>query len=130
MEMVRKKFEAKTDSYVIYTSLLINGLNYTTGYDEEGFKLIEMILPPPSEMADKSEKANEAFNTRVMFTEIDHNYVGAPSKKHKADLEAALKDRGKWVNQKVYGTEYYPYGDILLRRLLQSLHALAMMAVR
>jgi len=108
---LEKNFEAKTDCYVIYTSLLINGLNYTTGYDEGGFKLIEMILPPPTEAADKSEKANEAFNTRVMFTEIDHNYVGAPSKKHKADLEVALKDRDKWVNKKAYGTEYYPDGE-------------------
>lgn len=108
---LEKNFEAKNDCYVIYTSPLINGLNYTTSYTEGDFKLIEMVLPAVSDPEGKSGKASEAFNTRVMFTEIDHNYVDVPSRKLKADIEAALKDRDKWVNKKAYGTEYYPNGE-------------------
>ncbi|MDF2380545.1 DUF4932 domain-containing protein [Nostoc ellipsosporum NOK] len=108
---LEKNFYTKKDSYVIYTSPLINGLNYTTGYEDNEFKLIEMVLPPVSRIEGRSEKSSEAFNTRVMFTEIDHNYVGQPSRKFKSDIEAALKDRDKWVNKKVYGTEYYPDGE-------------------
>ncbi|PZR26125.1 MAG: hypothetical protein DI535_15740 [Citrobacter freundii] len=108
---LEKNFHAKNDSYVIYTSQLINGLNYTTGYDEKGFKLIEMILPAVSDIEGRSEKSSEAFNTRVMFTEIDHNYVGLPSKQFKNEIELALKDRDKWVDKKIYGTEYYSDGE-------------------
>lgn len=108
---LEKNFRAKNDSYVIYTSQLINGLNYTTGYDENGFKLIEMVLPAVSDIEGRSGKSSEAFNTRVMFTEIDHNYVDLPSNQLKNEIGLALKDRDKWVDKKVYGTEYYPTGE-------------------
>lgn len=108
---LENNFEAKNDSYVIYTSKLINGLNYTTGYNQDGFKLIEMILPAVSVTPGKSEKELESLNTRVMFTEIDHNYVDIPTKKNKNDVEAAFKDRDKWVNKNAYGTAYYPTGE-------------------
>jgi hypothetical protein len=108
---LEKNFEAKNDSYVIYTSKLINGLNYTTGYNQDGFKLIEMVLPAVSDEPGKTQKQSEALNTRVMFTEIDHNYVDIPTKKNKNDVEEAFKNRDKWVNKKVYGTEYYPTGE-------------------
>ncbi|QNS41768.1 DUF4932 domain-containing protein [Chryseobacterium manosquense] len=108
---LEKNFEAKNDSYVIYTSQLINGLNYTNRYDEKDFKLIEMVLPALSKIEGRTEKNAEAFNTRVMFTEIDHNYVNKPSNKYEKQIDEALKNRDKWVNAKVYGTEYYPTGE-------------------
>lgn len=109
-QWLEQHFEEKINSYIVYTSALINGLNYTGGYENNHFHLIEMVLPPIDNVKDKSEKANEAFNTRVMFTEIDHNYVNKPSTKYKKEINEALKERGKWVNTKTYGTEYYPDG--------------------
>jgi hypothetical protein len=109
-QWLEQHFEEKINGYVVYTSALINGLNYTCGYENNHFHLIEMVLPPIDSLKDKSEKANEAFNTRVMFTEIDHNYVNKPSTKYKKEINEALKERGKWVNIKKYGTEYYPDG--------------------
>jgi len=107
---LEKNFSTKIDSYVIYTSPLINGLNYTANYNNNGFRLIEMILPPLTASKNRSEQSTEAFNTRVMFTEIDHNYVGPPSKTYEKEINEALKNREKWVNTKVYGTEYYGDG--------------------
>jgi len=104
---LEKNFKTKINSYIIYTSPLINGLNYTANYNNNGFRLIEMILPPLTESKNRSEKSAEAFNTRVMFTEIDHNYVGPPSKTYEKSINETLKNREKWVNTKVYGTEYY-----------------------
>ncbi|MCV2483867.1 DUF4932 domain-containing protein [Flavobacterium sp. SH_e] len=107
---LEKNFDTKINSYIVYTSALINGLNYTGGYENNNFHLIEMVLPTIQKEKDRSEKNNEAFNTRSMFTEIDHNYVEKPSVKFKSEINTALKDREKWVNTKAYGTEYYPDG--------------------
>jgi len=104
---LEKNFEAKVNGYIIYTSALINGLNYTGGYKNNDFHLIEMVLPTIDKKENRSEKESEAFNTRGMFTEIDHNYVGTPSEKHKSKINKALKDREKWVNTTTYGTKYY-----------------------
>lgn len=109
-DWLEKNFDTKVNAYIVYTSALINGLNYTGGYENNKFHLIEMVLPIIEIKNNKSEKANEVFNTRVMFTEIDHNYVEKPSLKYKEEINQALKDRDKWVNTKVYGTEYYPDG--------------------
>lgn len=67
-----------------------------------------MVLPPVEKSAGMSDKENEIFNTRIMFTEIDHNYVGTPTKKYLQEINAALSDRGKWVDTTVSGIEYYP----------------------
>jgi hypothetical protein len=41
-----------------------------------------------------SKLRNELFNTRVMFTEIDHNYVSPPTNENKAAIDNILKNRG------------------------------------
>jgi len=107
---LEKNFDTKINSYIVYTSALINGLNYTGGYENNNFHLIEMVLPTIQKVEGRSEKNSEAFNTRSMFTEIDHNYVEKPSVKYKEELNIALRERDKWVNTKAYGTEYYPDG--------------------
>lgn len=105
---LEKNFETKVNNYTILTSPLINSLNYTTTYRDNDFIQILMVLPPVEEVKGFSEKQNIVFNTRVMFTEIDHNYTNAPTKKFTETLNEALKDREKWVDIKQEGTEYYP----------------------
>lgn len=105
---LEKNFETRVNNYLVLTSPLINGLNYTTSYNDNGFLQIVMVLPPIDEPQGRTEKQNTVYNTRVMFTEIDHNYTGAPLKKFTSAIDESLKDREKWVNIKQQGTEYYP----------------------
>ncbi|WP_326982908.1 DUF4932 domain-containing protein [Chryseobacterium sp. MYb264] len=105
---LEKNFNTKINSYLILCSPLINGFNYTDSYKDKDFKQIVMVLPPIEEEKSLSEKENIVLNTRGMFTEIDHNYVGTPTKKYIKEIEEALKDREKWVNTKQEGTQYYP----------------------
>lgn len=107
-QWLEKNFNTKINSYLIFCSPLINGLNYTNTYNHNNFKQIVMVLPPIGQEENLTPKQNIVFNTRGMFTEIDHNYVGTPTKKYVKDLDNALKNREKWVNIKQEGTEYYP----------------------
>ena len=105
---LEKNFYARMDNYTIMCSPLINGLNYTTSYTDNNFKQIMMVLPPVDRSFKLTEKQNMVFNTRIMFTEIDHNYVGKPSEKYVNHINIALKDRDKWIDSKKPGAEYYP----------------------
>ena len=105
---LEKSFNSKINSYTIYCSPLINGLNYTGEFENNHFKLAYMVLPPLDNYPNLSEFKNELLNTRVMFTEIDHNYVNPPSYINQNTINEKFKDRNFWVNEKVNGISAYP----------------------
>ena len=105
---LEKSFETKINSYIVFCSPLINGLNYTGEFNNNDFRLIHMNLPPVDKYPKLTEIQNEIFNTRVMFTEIDHNYVNPPSDLNKEAIDRLFKDRDVWVDEKVYGVSAYP----------------------
>lgn len=105
---LEENFKTRINSYLILCSPLINSLNYTTEFNDKGFRQIVMVLPPLDHFPNLSAFQNELFNTRVMFTEIDHNYVGPPSDANKATIDTVFKNRNVWVNEKADGIYAYP----------------------
>ncbi|MFY7988125.1 MAG: DUF4932 domain-containing protein [Flavobacterium sp.] len=105
---LEKNFKTTQNSYTIFCSPLINSLNYTGDFENNDFKLIYMVLPPLDKLDKLSERENELLNTRVMFTEIDHNYVGAPTITNQSIINNYFKDRKKWTNEDVEGVSAYP----------------------
>ncbi|HEY8893306.1 MAG TPA: DUF4932 domain-containing protein [Niastella sp.] len=105
---LERNFTTRINSYSILCSPLINGLNYTGGFKSGDFRLIQMVLPPIIHNEKWTASFTEAFNTRGIFTEIDHNYVRTPGEKYEKEINEALKDRAKWVNTSQEGTSYYP----------------------
>ncbi|MFB6454148.1 DUF4932 domain-containing protein [Chitinophaga sp. Hz27] len=105
---LEKNFKNSINNYIVFCSPLINGLNYTGDFKNNNFQQIFMVLPPVDKLPDLTEKQNAIYNTRIMFTEIDHNYVGLPSDNNKESINQLFKDRNFWVNEKVYGISAYP----------------------
>ncbi|WP_170137755.1 DUF4932 domain-containing protein [Chitinophaga dinghuensis] len=101
-------FKTRINNYVIFCSPLINGLNYTGEFKNNNFYQIYMVLPPLDQYPKLSAKEVEVLNTRVMFTEIDHNYVGQPTDDNKEKINQLFKDRTVWVNEKASGIFAYP----------------------
>ncbi|WP_442845680.1 DUF4932 domain-containing protein [Leeuwenhoekiella sp. H156] len=105
---LENQFSTRVNNYTIMCSPLINGLNYTTSYTDKNFKQIMMVLPPLDELPNLTETEKLVFNTRTMFTEIDHNYVGKPTEEHVDSINKVFATRENWVDTDQYGTEYYP----------------------
>lgn len=105
---LESNFNTKVNNYIIMTSPLIGGLNYTTSYEDNDFIQIFLVIPTISDSKNLTEVQNIISNTRPIFTEIDHNYTASVIKKYENDLNEALKVREKWVNTEAKGTEYYP----------------------
>lgn len=105
---LEKSFTTRVDNYTIMCSPLIGGLNYTTSYVDSDFKQIMMVLPALEKTPGQTEKQNVVLNTRIMFTEIDHNYISLPTQNNKGSIDIALQNRSKWVDTTKNGTAYYP----------------------
>lgn len=107
-QWLEKKFDSRINSYTIYCSPLINSLNYTDDFKNNNFTLAYMVLPPIIKDQKMSEKDLEVYNTRIMFTEIDHNYVEQPSQNNASTIDKKFDDRKKWINENTEGTYAYP----------------------
>lgn len=105
---LENNFETKKESYIILCSPLINGFNYTGQFTNNNFSLIHMNLPPVDNYPNLTALENELSNTRVMFTEIDHNYVDAPTASNTDLINQIFANRKIWVNEEVEGTYAYP----------------------
>lgn len=101
-------FKTRIQSFKILCSPLIAGMNATEKFEDNGYIESLMFLPAITQDSRWSKNFTEAINTRFIFTEIDHNYVGAPSDKHKKTIDKIFSNRNKWVDAKSFGTEYYP----------------------
>ena len=78
---VETKFPNRYDSYKIYFSPLIGGAHATQRFKDEGFKETVMFINAPIFDDNYPDKSREADLTRIVFTEIDHNYVNPVTNK-------------------------------------------------
>jgi len=105
---LESRFNYKINSYRVLTSPLIGGMNATHTFEDNGFKEILLFLPTIKQDKSLSEQFNHALNIRIIFTEIDHNYVGPVSDKFKDRINSIFNDRAKWVNAANKSTDHYP----------------------
>ena len=107
-EWFEKRFDYKINSYRILTSPLIAGMNATHTFKYKGFKEILLFLPTLREEESWSLKFKKAINTRIIFTEIGHNYVGPLSEMHKKQIDTIFNNREIWVDTENKSTDHYP----------------------
>lgn len=102
------KFDYKIDSYRVLTSPLIRGINATTTFEDNSFKEMVLYLPIINNKQEWTKDYNQAMNSRVIFTEIDHNYVGPLSNQFLNKINAIFDKRTIWVNPENKSTAHYP----------------------
>lgn len=105
---LESRFNYKINSYRVLTSPLIGGMNATHTFEDNKFKEILLFLPTIKQDTSLSKQFNHAINIRIIFTEIDHNYVGPVSETFKEKINLIFNDRAKWVNVANKSTEHYP----------------------
>lgn len=107
-EWLEKRFDYTIDSYRVLTSPLIASVNATHMFEDNGFKEILLFLPTIKNDSTWTEAYKKAINTRIIFTEIDHNYVGPISAKNLDQINVSFVNREKWVDLENKGIPYYP----------------------
>jgi len=101
------QFPSRYDSYKIYLSSLDGGHHFTFHLNEDGFRQTLMFISPANSPSNRSEFEKEGAWSRIVFTEIDHNYVNPVTDKYQKEIEAAMPDWKKWNNTKEGNKGYY-----------------------
>lgn len=112
-EWIENKFPQRYDSYVIYISPLVGGAHSTQKFIEDDFKQTAMFINAPFGLDDLSLKEREAIFTRIVFTEIDHNYVN-PTTDNYPEVVEAITDISCWNSgAQGYGNKYATINEYL-----------------
>lgn len=107
---------AKYDSYKITFSPLVRGSHSTNRFENNHFSETVMFICPAIQFPEYNEKVAEGLNTRIVFTEIDHNYVNPVSDKYVAQINSVFADRAKWAkvgDSNNYGNPYAIFNEYM-----------------
>jgi hypothetical protein len=113
---VEKQFDLTYDNYRITFSPLVNASHSTNRFVQNDFKQTVMFICGPIEDESMSNTFKEGLMTRVVFTEIDHNYVNPISDKYLSQIEEALTPLSDWATKetlKVYGNTYSVFNEYM-----------------
>lgn len=123
---LEERFPNRYDNYRITFSPLVNGSHSTNRFERDNFKQTVMFICGPIESTQLSEKIKEGLMTRVVFTEIDHNYVNPVSDRYQKEIHEIFSDRKKWTSEKDsqnYGSAYAVFNEYMTWAVF-SLYAL------
>lgn len=111
-----KKFGFGYGSYVVYFSPFVYGSHSTQSVESNGFKQSFMFIAKASMNKEYSAEMNEILQSRVVFTEIDHNYVNPVSDKFLDRINKSFSNREKWAKGEfttAYNNSYAVFNEYM-----------------
>lgn len=103
---LEKKFGATYDNYTIYFSPLVEGAHASSRFSDNGFNQTIMFVCKAEYNYNYNTPMNEMINSRVVFTEIDHNFVNPVSDKYADIIHKAFSNREKWMHENADKSAY------------------------
>lgn len=110
------KFNRKYSICSIYISPLSWGRHSTNNYVANGQNQMAIFVSAPNDFPTLSREIGSALNVRMLFTEIDHNYVNPESDLHLKKIKEAFRNREKWTDKKFtdyYSSEYAVFNEYM-----------------
>jgi hypothetical protein len=104
-----KKFGFGYGSYVVYFSPFISGAHSTQSFESNNFNQSFMFIAKAEIDKKHSPTMNELLESRVVFTEIDHNYVNPISDKYLERINKSFSKREKWAKGEQTSAYKVPY---------------------
>jgi len=102
---LEKNFPSKYSQYRIVFSPLSYGYHATNRHADE----LVIFVSSPTQHSNLSATLLEARDTRMLFTEINHNYVNPVSDLYLKEINLAFKNRKKWTGGKFSDGYSSPY---------------------
>jgi len=115
-DWLEQQFDFKYDNYRITFSPLVEGGHSTNNFIQNNFKQTVMFICGPTESTKYDAEIIEGLMTRVVFTEIDHNYVNPISDKYQNEINSSLSDLSKWTTEDAinsYGDSYLVFNEYM-----------------
>lgn len=111
---LESEFDARRDAYRILFSPLTGGLHWTGGLEGEDFSEVRIVTAPPSALSGaKGPEIFAATLERMLFTEIDHNYVNPATDAYGEGVEAAFGDVDFWNTGQGYRSAQLTFNEYM-----------------
>ena len=110
---LEERFPARHDCYKVVFSPLIGSSHETCSFENNGFSETIMFISGPGEPQDFTDAVGEGLLSRVVFTEIDHNYVNRVTKQHVRRVNEAFADLDAWNKQTGYRRPEYTFNEYM-----------------
>lgn len=117
---IEERFPQRYDSYAIYFSPLVGGAHSAQKFSDNGFNETVMFIDAPIFRNDYDKKTKEAILSRVVFTEIDHNYVNPTTDKY-PEAATAMEPITCWNDgTQSYGSGYATFNEYMTWALFSA----------
>jgi hypothetical protein len=113
---LEKQFPARYDAYRITFSPLVNGSHSTARFAGNGFQETIMFICPPFAIEGVSDSVQNGLLMRIIFTEIDHNYVNPVTEQQLIAIKQVFGDRSAWTkggDTDSYGSAYAVFNEYM-----------------
>ena len=122
---LEQEFPQRIQSYKVVFSPLIDGSHSTQKFYSSDDNFVEclMFINSAEDTASKkqfSEKEKEGLQSGIIFTEIDHNYVNAMTRKHIDIMKTVFSDKTHWATEKGlkgYDSAYRVFNEYMTHAL-------------
>ncbi len=114
---LQQKFQMEYGSYRFVFSPLTGGAHATQRFEDNGFSQTVMFINAPSDFRNATALQKSLRMSRVVFTEIDHNYVNLVSDRFLEKIRQSFGKRAFWVNPdfepSYYATPYLYFNEYM-----------------
>lgn len=121
---LEKKFQFEYGNYTVLFSPLVGGSHSTRRFSDNGFQQTFMFVSGAGNNPEYSANENEMRASRVVFTEIDHNFVNPVSDKKIDAINKAFSDRSKWSSEDIDDSGYKSAYSVFNEYMTWSLFSL------
>lgn len=105
-QWLEQYFKREYGSYAVYFSPLVGGAHSTQRFYDNGFSQTVMFVCTADKYPDIAPEVNEMYASRVVFTEIDHNFVNPVSDRYYDEIDKVISNRGSWVDTAILRNSY------------------------
>ena len=112
-EWLENQFPQRYDSCKVIFSPLIGGSHSTQRCAGEGFREMIMFVSGPSFSLDLADEVREGLLSRVVFTEMDHNYVNPTTWDFWFQVGGAFHRTERWNRQSGYRNPIQTFNEYM-----------------
>ena len=112
-EWLEDRFPQDISSYKVVFSPLIGASHTTTKYKTEDFIEVVMFIAGPDFFSAAPNEIENLLLSRLIFTEIDHNYVNPVTEEYLGSVKDAFSDLGVWNQQNSYRSAEMTFNEYM-----------------
>ncbi len=106
--------DRRMDAYTVVFSPLIGGSHSTRNFAADGRREAVMFIAGPDlPLGEMSDAARSGVHERVVFTEIDHNYVNEVTDAFIDDVRSTFRDWRAWNTKQGYRSPYATFNEYM-----------------